>query len=105
MRHAGGRRRPRAALGQVLSGRNDLPAVRHRDRLPLSLGRCPTGSRLGGTRAADQLLWDSLGRLRLRVAEGCARLGSGRASAKPGPATGSVTPWLSLTHTITGSTL
>ena len=38
VRHAGRRRRARAAVGQVLPGRDDLPALRHRSRVPLSLG-------------------------------------------------------------------
>ena len=38
VRHARGRRRPRAHVGQVLPRGDGLPAVRHRGRLPLSLG-------------------------------------------------------------------
>ena len=38
VRHAGGRRRARAAVGQVLPRGDDLPAVRHRGGVPLSLG-------------------------------------------------------------------
>jgi NADH-quinone oxidoreductase subunit A len=34
--HAGGRRRPRAPVDQVLPGRDDLPALRHRGRVPVS---------------------------------------------------------------------
>ena len=37
MRHAAGRRCPRASSGQVLSGGDDFPALRHRGRVPLSV--------------------------------------------------------------------
>src|SRR5258708_2964157 len=46
VRHASGWGRARATVGQVLSDRDDLPAVRHRSRVPLSLGHGAARSRL-----------------------------------------------------------
>ena len=45
VRHAAGRRRARAPPGQVLPRGDDLPAVRHRGRVPLSVrdGAAATG--------------------------------------------------------------
>ena len=41
-----GRRRARAPVGQVLPGGDDLPAVRHRGRVPLSVGDGAARSRV-----------------------------------------------------------
>src|SRR5215207_5530131 len=75
MRHAAGWRCPRAAPGQVLPRRHDLPALRHRSRVPLSV--CDGHPRVGlvRLRAAARVLRHSSRRLRVRVAQGRARLG------------------------------
>ena len=59
MRHAGRRRRPRAAVGQVLPGRDDLPALRHRSGLSAPVGRRAPRSRVAGLRPDRHLLSDS----------------------------------------------
>ena len=48
VRHAGGRRRARTAVGEVLPGGDDLPAVRHRGRLSVSVGDGAARSRVDG---------------------------------------------------------
>src|SRR3954447_25787414 len=75
MRHAGCRRRPRTPIGQVLSRRDDLPALRHRGRVPLSMGDGVARSRLERLRAGVALHGAAARRLYLRLAQRRARLG------------------------------
>src|SRR6516165_5410413 len=75
MRHARRRRRARAAVGQVLPRGDDLPAVRHRGRLPLPLGDGAARSRLERLRAGAAVHGAAHGRLHLRLAQRRARLG------------------------------
>src|SRR5262249_5840447 len=72
---AAGRRRPRAPVGEVLPRRDDLPALRHRGRLPLSVGDGAARSRVGRLRAGRAVHGAAPRRLRLRLAQGRARLG------------------------------
>src|SRR5688500_2256843 len=81
MRHAGRRQRPRASLGEVLPGGDDLPALRHRGRLPLSVGHVASRPGVGRLLPDSHLLRDSDGRVHLCVAEGRAGLGAGRHQA------------------------
>src|SRR3989337_2455003 len=76
MRHARRRRRARAAVDPLLSDCDDLPAVRHRSGIPLSmgartadawLGRLPTGRALHARAGCG---------LRVRVEERCVGLES-----------------------------
>src|SRR5687768_2161773 len=78
MRHARRRRCAGAPLGQVLSGGDDLPAVRYRDRLPVSVGAGVAGPRMVRIRPDSDLLPDPCRRLHLRLAQGPARLGARR---------------------------
>src|SRR5262245_43986636 len=75
MRYAAGRRRTRTAVGEVLSHRDDLPAVRHRGRVPLSLGHGTSRSRMGRLRASAAVHGVAAHWLRIRLAQGRARLG------------------------------
>src|SRR5471030_2060836 len=75
MRHAGRRRRARAAVGQVLPRRDDLPAVRHRSGLPVSVGDGVAFARMGRVRAGAPLHGAAARGLRVRLAQRRARLG------------------------------
>src|SRR4029453_19097502 len=76
MRDAGGRRCAGTPLGQVLPGGDDLPPVRHRDRLPVSVGPRPARSGVVRVRADFDVFPDSRRRLRVCLAEGASRLGT-----------------------------
>src|SRR5262245_35999173 len=75
MRDAAGRRRARAPVGEVLSRGDDLPAVRHRSGVPVSVGDGAARSRLERLRASGPVPGAAARRLRLRVAQGRTRLG------------------------------
>src|ERR1700682_3785854 len=78
MRDAGRRRRARTPVGEVLSGRDDLSALRHRGRVSVSVGDGPSRSRLDGLRTARPVhVVDARG-LHVRVAQGRPRLGERR---------------------------
>src|SRR5688500_1108333 len=83
MRYARRRRCAGAPLGQVLSGGDDLSAVRHRDRLFISLGPGAARPRLVWICPDSDLLPDPCCRLHLRLAEGAARLGALRRAPQP----------------------
>src|SRR5262245_1481345 len=74
MRHAAGRRRPRAAVRQVLSRRDDFPPVRHRGRVPVPVGDGPSRSRLERVRPGGVVHGPAPVRIRVRLAQGGARL-------------------------------
>src|SRR5262249_36521066 len=65
-----------APVGEVLPRRNDFPALRHRGRVPLSVGDGAPRSRLERFRAGGPLHGAAARRLRVCLAEGRARLGA-----------------------------
>src|SRR5581483_2931171 len=75
VRHAAGRRRARPPVGEVLPRRDDLPAVRHRGRLSLSVGDGAARPRVERLRASAPVHAPAAGRLCLRLAQRRARLG------------------------------
>src|SRR5690349_22109425 len=77
MRHAAGRRRARAAIGEVLPDCDDLPALRHRSRVSLSVGDDDARAVVARTDSDRRLLFDPDRRLHLYLAQGCPQLGSG----------------------------
>src|SRR5262249_8024068 len=77
VRHAAGWRRAGTPVRQVLSGRDDLPALRHRGGVSLSLGDGAAPARMDRVRPGAAVLRAAPRGLRLRLAQGRARLGDG----------------------------
>src|SRR3954462_13853345 len=82
MRHARRWRRARTPVGQVLPGGDDLPAVRHRGRLPVSVGDGAARSGAERVRSGASVHGAPPRRLRLRLAQRRGRLGRGKLEAK-----------------------
>src|SRR5262245_8059576 len=93
MRDAAGRRRARAAPREVLPRRDDLPALRHRGGVPLSVRDGAARAPMVRVRAARGLLRHPVRRLRVRLAERGARLGP-RAGMILAPAGGVRLTWM-----------
>src|SRR5882762_3699424 len=66
----------RAPIGQVLSRRDDLSPLRHRGRVPVPVGDGAARSRMERLHAGAAVHDAAAGRLRLRLAQGRARLGN-----------------------------
>src|SRR5688572_3068574 len=100
MRDAGVRDCPRAPFGQVLPRGDDFSAVRHRDCLPVPLGPGAARPRVVRLLSDPDVLPDPARGLRLRLAQGRARLGSCPHQAwAPAPAEGGVRPDGSMAQT------
>src|SRR5262245_56850065 len=75
MRHARSWRRPGTPVGEVLSDRDDLPALRHRGGLSLPMGHGSARARMERLRAGGVVHGSAAYWLRVRLAQGSARLG------------------------------
>src|SRR5688572_27986222 len=74
MRHARGRGCSRTSVDQVLCDRDDLPVVRYRSRISLSLGARAPLARMAWVHSGRAVYGRPLYRLRLRLEERCVGL-------------------------------
>src|SRR4030095_2149836 len=101
MRDARCGRCPRTPLGEVLPRGHDFPALRYRNRVPVSLGAGVSQSWMAWVRTDPHVLSDSPRWVRLRLAEGRARLGPGGPQAARPDQEGRLNSWPPSNNTIT----
>src|SRR5262245_50549871 len=82
MRDAAGWRRARAAVGQVLPGGDDFPALRHRSCVSLSVGAGASATRMDRVLSGGAVHGAPPGWLHLRLAKGRTRLGPRHLAAR-----------------------